>query len=115
MEELSAQLQGQGKKPYVIPGGGSNEVGSLGYVSAALEILSQAEAKNLRIDHVVHATGSAGTQAGLVTGFAGTNSQVPVLGIGVRVPQETQENNVYNLVNRTLRQLDITTEFIPHQ
>lgn len=115
MEELSAQLQGQGKKPYVIPGGGSNEVGSLGYVSAALEILSQAEAKNLRIDHVVHATGSAGTQAGLVTGFAGTNSQVPVLGIGVRVPQETQENNVYNLVKRILGHLDLPADLIPRE
>src|SRR5690625_5933003 len=115
MEELSAQLQGKCKSPYVIPGGGSNEVGSWGYVSATLEILTQAEAKNLRIDHVVHATGSAGTQAGLVTGFAGTNSQVPVLGIGVRVPQETQENNVYNLVKRILGHLDLPTDLIPRE
>jgi len=115
MDRLAAQLRDQGKKPYIIPGGGSNEVGSLGYVSAALELLAQAEAKNLRIDHVVHATGSAGTQAGLVTGLAGSNSQVPVLGIGVRAPKDTQETNVYNLTKRILGHLGLSENLIPRE
>ena len=58
-----------GGKPYVIPGGGSNPVGALGYVTCALELMHQANDIGLRIDRVVHATGSAGTQAGLVVGL----------------------------------------------
>lgn len=101
MEDLAETLRAAGKKPYIIPGGGSNPIGALGYVNAAIELLTQANDMSLKIDHVVHATGSAGTQAGLVTGFCATNSQIPVLGIGVRVPQETQEANVFKLAEKT--------------
>ncbi|MEJ6079473.1 D-cysteine desulfhydrase [Vibrio sp. 1-Bac 57] len=105
MEEVAAKLVAEGKKPYIIPGGGSNHIGALGYVTCALEILRQSNESNLVIDHVVHATGSAGTQAGLVTGFSLTNSHIPVLGIGVRVDQATQENNVFKLAERTAAHL----------
>lgn len=107
MEELAAELKAEGKKPYIIPGGGSNEIGALGYVNCALELLGQANDRGLRIDHLVHATGSAGTQAGLVTGLYGSNSQIPVLGIGVRVPREQQEANVFRLAERTAEKLGI--------
>jgi L-cysteate sulfo-lyase len=101
MEKLADQLRREGKKPYLIPGGGSNPVGALGYVNAALEIVYQATAIGLNISTVVHATGSAGTQAGLVTGFKALGGQVPVLGIGVRAPREKQEANVFDLARRT--------------
>jgi len=101
MRTVAEEVQGQGGKPYVIPGGGSNPVGALGYVNCAIEILTQANDMQLRVDHVVHATGSAGTQAGLVAGFAGLNSGIPVLGIGVRAPREAQEANVYKLACET--------------
>ncbi len=107
MESLAAELKAEGKKPYIIPGGGSNEIGALGYVNCALELLGQANDRSLRIDHLVHATGSAGTQAGLVTGLYGSNSQIPVLGIGVRVPREQQEANVFRLAERTAEKLGI--------
>lgn len=101
MEGLAEQLRGQGRKTYIIPGGGSNPVGALGYVNAAVELLAQANAMGLVIDHVVHATGSAGTQAGLVTGLVGSNSGIPVLGIGVRAPKDKQEASVFGLAERT--------------
>ncbi|MFP2768687.1 D-cysteine desulfhydrase [Oceanisphaera sp. KMM 10153] len=107
METLATELKAEGKKPYIIPGGGSNEIGALGYVNCALELLGQANDRGLRIDHLVHATGSAGTQAGLVTGLYGSNSQIPVLGIGVRVPREQQEANVFRLAERTAEKLGI--------
>src|SRR5215470_8655576 len=69
MEALAADLRAKGRKPYVIPGGGSNPVGALGYANCALELVAQANERGLRIGHVVHATGSAGTQAGFVTGL----------------------------------------------
>lgn len=96
-----AKLKSEGRKPYFIPGGGSNPVGALGYVNAAMELIGQANDIGLRIDHVVHATGSAGTQAGLVTGLAATRSGVPLLGIGVRAPRPKQEENVFKLACAT--------------
>lgn len=107
METLAAKLRAEGKNPYIIPGGGSNPVGALGYVNAALELLTQANDQGLRIDRVVHATGSAGTQAGLVTGLVATNSLIPVLGVGVRAPKETQEANVFRLAEKTAEHLGI--------
>jgi L-cysteate sulfo-lyase len=101
MEALAADLRAKGKKPYAIPGGGSNPVGALGYVNAAFELVSQANDMGLEIAHVVHATGSAGTQAGLVTGLVALNSAIPVLGIGVRAPKEKQEHAVFDLACRT--------------
>ena len=100
-EGVGEELAAAGRKPYVIPGGGSNPTGALGYVSCAMEMLHQANDMGLRIDHVVHATGSAGTQAGLVVGFAGANSGIPVLGVSVRQPREKQEQAVHALAERT--------------
>jgi|SRR5690625_764411 len=102
MEDLAASLRKQGRKPYVIPGGGSNPVGALGYVACAQELLNQSFEMGLEIDHVVHATGSAGTQAGLVAGFAAASSGIPVYGIGVRAPRPRQEENVWKLAQATL-------------
>jgi len=101
MEKLAERLRQDGRKPYVIPGGGSNPVGALGYVNAALEMLYQAGTMGLNIATVVHATGSAGTQAGLVAGFKALGSGIPVLGIGVRAPRDRQEQNVFDLAQRT--------------
>lgn len=101
MESVAADLRKKGKRPYVIPGGGSNPVGALGYVNCAIELLNQANEMGLKIDLVVHATGSAGTQAGLVAGLVALNSGIPVLGIGVRAPKDRQEANVLALAERT--------------
>lgn len=100
-EKKGAELRAGGEAVYVIPGGGSNKVGALGYVSCAQELMQQADEMGLRIDRIVTATGSAGTHAGLVVGLEGMNAQVPVLGIGVRLPRERQEENVYRLALAT--------------
>ena len=107
MEAVAERMRGEGRRPYVIPGGGSNPVGALGYVTAALELVNQAAEMGLKIDHLVHATGSAGTQAGLVAGMVALNSGIPVLGIGVRAPREKQEANVLALARRTAAHLGL--------
>ena len=84
MAKLAAELSAEGRQTYVIPGGGSNPVGALGYVACALELAEQANAIGLDIDLLVHATGSTGTQAGLLAGLEGSRAGIPVLGIGVR-------------------------------
>jgi L-cysteate sulfo-lyase len=96
-EQKGAELRAAGGKPYVIPGGGSNRVGALGYVACAQELMQQADEMGLKIDRLVTATGSAGTQAGLVAGLVGTNAGIGVLGIGVRAPKDRQEANVHKL------------------
>ncbi len=101
MEDVAREIEEDGGTPYVIPGGGSNPIGALGYVDCAMELLVQAGERGLRVDRVVHATGSAGTQAGLVTGLEGASSGIPVLGVGVNAPRETQEERVHGLARRT--------------
>lgn len=102
METLAADLRKSGSKPYVIPGGGSTPVGALGYVACAQELLNQSFETGVRIDHVVHATGSTGTQAGLIVGLRASNSGIPVYGVSVRAPREKQEENVWKLVQATI-------------
>lgn len=101
MEAVAEQLRAQGETPYIIPGGGSNVIGALGYIDCALEIMSQANSASLPVDHIVHATGSAGTQAGLIVGLKATHSGIPLLGIGVNAPKELQEEKVYKLAMET--------------
>jgi len=105
MEAVADKLRADGKKVYTIPGGGSNPTGALGYVNCAFELLNQVNSTGLKIDHLVHATGSAGTQAGLITGLQAMNAQIPLLGIGVRAPKPKQEENVYNLACATAEKL----------
>jgi L-cysteate sulfo-lyase len=107
MAQLADSLRGQGRKPYIIPGGGSNPVGALGYVTCALELMDQANHIGLAIDSLVHATGSAGTQAGLVVGLYGARSQIPVYGVGVRAPKPAQEERVYQLARQTAELLGV--------
>ncbi|TPW26741.1 D-cysteine desulfhydrase [Martelella alba] len=105
MEAVADTFRTAGKTVYTIPGGGSNPTGALGYVNCALELVYQANERGLVIDHLVHATGSAGTQAGLITGLKAINAQIPLLGFGVRAPREKQEENVFRLACATADKL----------
>ncbi|MBC7801891.1 MAG: D-cysteine desulfhydrase [Gemmatimonadaceae bacterium] len=113
IEEVGARLTRDGARPYLIPGGGSNAVGALGYAAVALELLVQANEIGLRIDRLVHATGSAGTQAGLVAGLHAMSSPMRVLGIGVRQPKDRQEANVLRLAQATATHMGIDRPLPP--
>lgn len=106
MHMLAETLSEDGKTPYIIPGGGSNEIGALGYVNCARELAEQASEMGFEIDALVHATGSSGTQAGLVAGLGAIQSTIHLLGIGVRAPQEKQEQMVYDLAQCTATHFD---------
>ena len=105
MEAFAESLKAMGKKPYVIPGGGSNPIGALGYVNAALELTYQMNEMGLQATHLVLATGSAGTHAGLIAGLKILNSPLKVIGFGVRAPKEKQEQMVYDLACKTASML----------
>ncbi len=113
IEAVGAKLRTEGAKPYLIPGGGSNAVGALGYAHVAFELVQQANEHGLHIDRLVHATGSAGTQAGLVAGLHAISSPLRVLGIGVRNPREKQEANVLALARATAKHMGIDRPIDP--
>jgi L-cysteate sulfo-lyase len=100
LAKAAGEVAAAGGKPYVIPGGGSNVTGALGYVNCALELLAQATDRGLTIDRIVHATGSSGTQAGLVAGLEAMRAGIPVLGIGVRATKPAQEESVFTLATK---------------
>ena len=101
MAAVAEEVKASGGIPYIIPGGASNPVGALGYVGCGLELLQQFGAQALKVDHLVTATGSAGTHAGLVVGIRGGGSNLPILGIGVNAPQDVQEERVHKLACET--------------
>lgn len=101
MNDVCDEVRAAGGKPYIIPGGASNTVGALGYVNCAIELLQQADEQGLKIDHLITATGSAGTQAGLAVGLKALESDIPMLGIGVNIPQDAQEEKVFALACET--------------
>ena len=106
-DALMAQLKVQGKTPYFIPMGGSSVIGSLGYVRCAFELLKQIEEQQLDIDQIVIATGSAGTQAGLLAGLIAAHSSIPVLGISVSKNRRDQELLVSELLKDLLLYLEL--------
>jgi D-cysteine desulfhydrase len=107
MQQVADELAAEGRKGYIIPGGGSNPIGATGYVACAEEILGQLFEQGLKIDRVVCASGSTGTHAGLVTGFYGNNSNIPVIGINVSRKKQQQEEMVYRLVKQTAAHVGI--------
>jgi D-cysteine desulfhydrase len=72
-----------GRTAYVLPGGGSNALGGLGYVACAQELQQQCFEQGVRFDQVIVGSGSSGTHGGLLAGFLGNRIDVPILGIGV--------------------------------
>ena len=101
MTAIGADLAAEGRRGYVIPGGGSNPLGALGYVACANEILDQSFDLGLAFDHIVCASGSAGTHAGLLVGLSGRQAAIPLTGINVRRPRPEQEANVHALAAAT--------------
>jgi L-cysteate sulfo-lyase len=105
MNGMADSLREQGKIPYIVPGGASNKVGALGYANCALELINQATEDGIVIDHIITATGSAGTQAGLIAGLKALNSNVPLLGICVSINRQAQEEKVFALAVETAEHL----------
>lgn len=99
--KIVEDLERIGRKGYVIPRGGSTPLGALGYVACAEEILAQSFDLGIAFDHVVCASGSGGTQAGLILGFERCNAAWSVTGISVKNPRAEQETIVRNLTHST--------------
>jgi D-cysteine desulfhydrase len=110
MQAEADELAAEGRKAYIIPGGGSNAIGALGYVSCAQEIMAQAFDKGIHFDHLVCASGSGGTHAGILVGMKAMGSGIPVTGISVRRPVPEQEGLIGGLATVTREFLGLPAE-----
>lgn len=97
-QQVVADLKEQGRKPYLIPVGGSNIVGSLGYIEAINELHEQAVTHEIVPDHIYLASGSAGTHAGVVAGTIAGQHHWMVHGVSVGAPEKEQQQKVAELV-----------------
>ncbi len=95
MQQVADEVADSGGRAYVIPGGGSNALGGLGYVACAQELQQQCFDMGLRFERVVVGSGSSGTHGGLVAGFLGNHVELPVVGIGVSRDPADQEPLVH--------------------
>lgn len=91
MQRVADALRSEGRRGYVIPGGGSNALGGLGYVACAQELQQQTFDSGVRFDRIVVGSGSSGTHGGLVAGFLGNRVDIPIVGIGVSRDPADQE------------------------
>lgn len=113
MEEMADSLRAQGRRPYVIPYGGSNAVGASGYAAAMEELLAQCARQDLQFDHIVLASSSGGTQAGLVVGARAVGYEGRILGISVDPPAQTLRTTLAELATATARHLELDLAFGP--
>jgi len=91
MQAVAEELAAIGRKGYIVPGGGSNAIGGLGYVACAQELAEQCFEQGLVFDEVVVGSGSSGTHGGLLAGFLAQSERTPILGVGVSRDPADQE------------------------
>ncbi len=109
MAARAEELHAEGRKPYVVPVGGSNGIGALGYVDCALELLEQASDSDLEISHIVMATGSGGTQAGLLAGLRAAGSETSLIGINVSASEADQKAKLQPVLEEAFALLDLAS------
>ena len=113
VEDVAEGLRARGRQPYVVPYGGSNPVGASGYTAAMEELLAQCARRDLHFDHVVLASSSGGTQAGLMVGARALGYEGRILGISVDPPAATLRATLADLATATAAHLGLELAFAP--
>jgi len=109
MEKEAAKVVALGRKAYIIPTGGSNEIGVLGYMVCAQEIIRQSFDMGITFDKIVVTSGSGGTHSGLLLGLRAYNYDVPVVGISINKKSETERDLLQGIINKTILKLGLIT------
>ncbi len=112
MSQLYQQLQKEGARPYLVPLGGSNEIGATGYVVAAEETYQQCKENNINATHLICAVGTGGTQSGLVIGKYLSDWDVTVQGFCVGVKNPVEKMRVPQVLDATCRLLQVNPDHI---
>jgi D-cysteine desulfhydrase family pyridoxal phosphate-dependent enzyme len=116
MEERAAELRREGRRPYVIPYGGSNGVGATGYVVAMAELVGQLNASQTSVDRIIVASSSGGTQAGLVLGKKIARFPGEIIGISIDKGERgtsPYEKEMSDIANATADWLGLDTRCTP--
>ncbi|MFB0543397.1 MAG: D-cysteine desulfhydrase family protein [Candidatus Bathyarchaeia archaeon] len=106
-DETMEELREKGHRPHLLTAAGSTPPGVMGYVNAVLELASQAVEQGIKIDYLVHASGSGGTMAGLVLGAKALNTGIEIIGAAVSPGKERMVKNVTRLVNESAGYLGV--------
>jgi D-cysteine desulfhydrase len=111
MEDLSLELKSKGRRPYVIPEGGSNPLGVWGYIKAAFEMKKQIDKPKIKISKIVAALSSAGTYCGLFLGAKLCGWKTEIMGINVRFLPSYPEKKIFTLLERTIAEYRLKVRF----
>jgi len=112
--EIVEKLRSKGHKPYIIPYGGSNAIGAIGFVAAISELEEQMSALNTKVDYVVLPSSSGGTHAGIAVGVDIYDLSVKVIGIGIdrgEPGEPSYESELATLANQTAEELGIESRY----
>jgi len=113
MEAVAQELRDRGRRPYLIPYGGSNRIGASGYAAAMEELLSQCAQREETFSHIVLASSSGGTQAGLCLAARALGFEGRILGISVAPSADDLRSNLAELATDTAALLDLELAFEP--
>ena len=98
MRGVEEELRAEGKNPYMIPTGGSTSIGALGYLNCVFEIAKQSKESEVVFNHLIHSTGSGGTQSGLLIGKKLYSPELDILGINVGDPTERLQKEIKEII-----------------
>ena len=113
--DIADNLTSKGNKPYVIPYGGSNEIGAAGFIEAIKELQTQLDQLDIQVSHIIFPSSSGGTHAGMMIGksvFARNNFEL--LGIGIDKGEAGDlpfNEHILSLANSTCKKLNIEVEY----
>jgi len=113
--EVVDDLTRRGRRPYVIPIGGSSPIGALGYVDGTREIVEQLTASGTRVDRLYYASGSRGTQAGLELGARVFDAAYRLHGIAVSAGEDEKQRRAARLVNDAATLLELSVRVDPSE
>jgi D-cysteine desulfhydrase family pyridoxal phosphate-dependent enzyme len=114
MEQLAAECHLKGEEPYIIPGGGSNPIGAVAYVSAVFELMEQLDDLGIEPTRLyTTSSSSGGTHAGLALGAAIAGATFHVQGIAIEGSEDEIREIVLPLANATAEYLETDIRLTP--
>jgi len=114
IEEEIDELRKKGNNPYYIPIGGSVPLGAAGYLNAILELMYQSVKEGIHFDYLIHATGSGGTQAGLVMGAKAFNTNINIIGATVGWDEKKEQiGKVSKIIDESKISFELDFDFKP--
>lgn len=122
LNSIADEEREKGRNPYIIPIGGSlvgysmqEPLGAISYANAFLELHHQAKKRNIKIDYIVLATGSGGTQAGLVLASKALGTDIKVIGISVSREKESLQKLISEIAGHTTEALGLKMSVSPEE